>query len=232
MNRGYFILLMSVAYQLTAQTATFVFYKVSYWTIFKSITRNFHFKKMFALLISRLSLLHPKLLTTIKKILVNDLGLSQGLSQGHESKTETESGSESKTPVGYLDLVLLGVGEDGHTCSLFPGHRLVSTEDAVNKNGLLVTWLTDSPKVPASRMTLTLTALVSCRYIAFVSSGAGKKEIIKQILCDQVHKPDHAISLPAALVTVRALRHNIPVSWWLDQASAQLLDKKVAMPNL
>lgn len=70
-----------------------------------------------------------------------------------------------------LDLVTLGVGEDGHTASLFPGHAALSAD------GLAV-GIRDSPKPPPQRVTLTLGALRSARRVIILATGAGKADAV------------------------------------------------------
>ena len=70
-----------------------------------------------------------------------------------------------------LDIVLLGVGEDGHTASLFPGHA------ALQASGLAV-GIRDSPKPPPQRVTLTLNALRSARRVIILATGAGKADAV------------------------------------------------------
>jgi 6-phosphogluconolactonase len=69
--------------------------------------------------------------------------------------------------VSPLDLVILGIGEDGHTASLFPGHP------ALKATGFTV-GIHDSPKPPPERVTLTLGALESARTVLILATGAGK----------------------------------------------------------
>lgn len=108
--------------------------------------------------------------------------------------------------VPKFDLILLGCGPDGHTCSLFPGHKLLEEKD------LIVAPIEDSPKPPPRRVTLTKPVLQGAGQIAFVAEGAGKAPILKRIFDDQ------DLTLPSAQVNV--LTQN-SVFWFVNDPAVE-----------
>jgi 6-phosphogluconolactonase len=70
-----------------------------------------------------------------------------------------------------LDIVILGVGEDGHTASLFPG------DAALEATGWVV-GIRNAPKAPPERVTLTLPALRGAKRVLIVATGEGKAQAV------------------------------------------------------
>ncbi len=78
--------------------------------------------------------------------------------------------------VPEFDVALLGLGPDGHCCSLFPHHPGLQVLDAT------VIAVHDSPKPPPTRLSFTFTALAATREIWFIASGEGKAEAVAKAL--------------------------------------------------
>lgn len=105
-----------------------------------------------------------------------------------------------------FDALLLGMGPDGHTCSLFPGHRLL------DETSVWIAPITNSPKPPPSRITLTFPIINNAENCIFAISGQGKAEMVKRILKD---KED----LPAG----RVKPADGKLFWILDEGASSLL---------
>ena len=105
-----------------------------------------------------------------------------------------------------LDLVLLGLGEDGHTASLFPGAPILWDHQRMIA-------ATQSPKDPPNRLTMTLGVINRASVILFLVAGTGKAEVVRAILDP---KTEAERQLPASLVAPEKGR----LIWFLDGAAA------------
>jgi len=115
---------------------------------------------------------------TIPASQVHDIPSELGPIAGAKAYAETLDG------IGKFDLVLLGLGEDGHTASLFPGHAVDNSADAVA--------VFDSPKPPAERITLSQNRLNDTQEVIFLVTGASKQEAV-----DNWRK---GVAIPATLI--------------------------------
>lgn len=96
---------------------------------------------------------------------------------------------------GEFDLVLLGLGEDGHTASLFPGHDIGREDDAAD-----VLPVVNAPKPPPERISLSAQRLSRTKQAVFLVTGTGK--------CDAVRRWKSGEELPASMIHAR---HGITV---------------------
>jgi 6-phosphogluconolactonase len=92
--------------------------------------------------------------------------------------------AETLKNVGTFDVMICGLGEDGHTASLFPGHAIDNSADAVP--------VFNAPKPPADRVTMSLNRLNKSREAMFLVTGSGKQEAVDNWR--------NGVAIPAALM--------------------------------
>ncbi|MBF0478118.1 MAG: 6-phosphogluconolactonase [Candidatus Omnitrophica bacterium] len=105
----------------------------------------------------------------------------------------------------YFDLVILGLGEDGHTASLFPDYL----PDEIKKD---LVCAVEDPRVKHKRISLTFSAINSASQVGFLVTGRQKADIVKKML------EDH-IDVPAGRVHPRLGK----INYFLDKDAAQKL---------
>lgn len=102
-----------------------------------------------------------------------------------------------------FDVLILGMGPDGHVASLFPGHQQ-------DRNWIIAE--SDSPKPPAQRLSFSYEALNRARNVVFLASGSAKAEVAACAIID------HECDLPAAKVKGLELTR-----WYVDQEISRAL---------
>jgi 6-phosphogluconolactonase len=119
---------------------------------------------------------------------------------------------KTHVPNGIFDLVMLGMGEDGHTASLFPHtHGLQAENRFVIANYV--------PQKETWRMSLTYECINQARHICIYVLGQNKGEMVAQALLSP-YRPDHLPIQKIGTAQHKAL-------WILDQAASQMLINKL-----
>ncbi|CAO2200458.1 unnamed protein product [Urochloa humidicola] len=121
-------------------------------------------------------------------------------------------GMSAVTGFPKFDLMLMGMGPDGHVASLFPGHPVV------HENQKWVTFVKDSPKPPPERITFTLPVINSSAYIALVVTGAGKAGAVHKALSEEHNTSD---LLPVEMVSLQ----DGELTWFTDKPAVSMLSR-------
>jgi 6-phosphogluconolactonase len=109
-----------------------------------------------------------------------------------------------------LDLVFLGMGDDGHVASLFPGSQALDGPGAVLSS--------EAPVAPRSRVTLSLSVINSASRVFLIVTGPGKAERLREVFAER--RSGRPV-LPAA----RVHSTDDGTEWFLDATAASLLDQ-------
>jgi len=118
---------------------------------------------------------------------------------------------EKEEPIAF-DWIFLGLGEDGHTASLFPGKGLIS-------EGANICTVAKHPQTGQKRITMTLDTLNKARQVSFLSIGKKKATVIGQIMKGSRESEQY----PAKYVNPGPGRLN----WIIDQECAEEIKKKL-----
>lgn len=127
-------------------------------------------------------------------------------------KTRTVIASEN-SDCPRFDLILLGMGSDGHVASLFPNHPALEVKDD------WVTFLTDSPKPPPERITFTLPVINSAASVVVVATGESKANAV-HLAIDDLTSLETSPSLPARLVQPSSGN----LIWFMNKPAGSKLD--------
>ncbi|XP_068650446.1 probable 6-phosphogluconolactonase 4, chloroplastic [Aristolochia californica] len=144
---------------------------------------------------------------------INDALSAEGAADDYETclkqlvKTSVIDSSATGWP--KFDLMLLGMGPDGHVASLFPGQPLIHEKER------WVTFIKDSPKPPPERITFTFPVINSSANIALVITGESKAGPVSKALGSDLS----SISLPIQMVSTEYGE----TTWFTDKAAASKL---------
>ncbi|RNL59936.1 6-phosphogluconolactonase [Nocardioides marmoriginsengisoli] len=145
------------------------------------------------------------LLDAVGATRVNEVPASDQAGSAAEA-ADAYSASLRSEGSGEFDLVMLGMGPDGHVASLFPGAATLTDHDHIAAP------VTDSPKPPPERVTLTFDALNRSRAVWFLVTGAEKAAATARAWAFEgtvAETPARGISGPS-------------ITWYVDQAAAGL----------
>ncbi|GJJ09429.1 hypothetical protein Clacol_003651 [Clathrus columnatus] len=141
----------------------------------------------------------------IHTIDINVLDDIEELADRYEQQLIVQFASKDSARFPIFDLILLGMGPDGHTASLFPNHELLQETDR------WIAPIEDSPKPPSKRITFTFPVINHAAKVAFVAAGEGKQDTLHDVL----DKPEEG--LPSS--RVRPVHGQL--YWFTDDAASK-----------
>ena len=132
--------------------------------------------------------------------------------EAHRYSAEVMELVPEENDLPAFDIVLLGLGEDGHTASIFPDQLSLLTAEAIAVPA-------HHPATGRPRISLSGPVISNARHIAFLVTGAGKAERVREVLLREGKWQGY----PAAHIDAR----QGTLSWFLDRAAARHLPKKM-----
>ena len=109
--------------------------------------------------------------------MLGELGPGEGARLYAEELERAFADAAEESVVPVLDVILLGIGPDGHVASLFPGAATLDADDRAVCLGV-----SDSPKPPPERITLSLAVLRTARECVLMATGASKADALAAAL--------------------------------------------------
>lgn len=131
----------------------------------------------------------------------------------YESVIRSRVPANNAEGIPQFDLTILGLGEDGHTASLFPELDMAKIEKS--RRLVIVPYIAS---MKTTRLSFTFSLINCSRTVLFLVAGETKAEAVRQILLPDVSQ-SKAEQLPASMVSARS------TIWMLDKAASSLLDR-------
>ncbi|KAG6472249.1 probable 6-phosphogluconolactonase 2 [Zingiber officinale] len=193
-----------------------------FWADERAVAKNHvdsNYKLTKDVFLSKVSILSNHIFSINDNATVEDAAREYEFTIRQLVKVRTIGVSESNDCPKF-DLILLGLGPDGHVASLFPHHPTLELREE------WVTYITDSPEPPPERITFALPVINSASNVAIVAIGEENAMAVQLSILTDDGKFD-ACSLPARLIRP----DNGKLVWFLDALAASALNDNNGEPD-